>query len=226
MGIDLFKNVGNRCSEVIVSEVSRVAVQGYVTPSVNNMLLPSDKARTRSQSTKKTYWVKFDEQIKELDGLKSENNPLKKEVSFLKKRVNSGEQCTREGVPETKSENLLEVDTKNSRVVAFNLEPSMVDAVHRLVPNIKNLNAPRGIIRSIDFRYHIGHNFLSQKSQIKDLGFMNGRIDCGELLSQLNFLVPRPASRIQALFGPQFARTSLGAHAPVNVMMRLGNALP
>ncbi|KAG8255215.1 hypothetical protein J6590_098037 [Homalodisca vitripennis] len=55
---------------------------------------------------------------------------------------------------------------------------------------------------------------------------INGRIDCVELLSQLNFLVPRPGSRVQASLSPQFARTSLGAHAPVNVMMRLGNTLP
>ncbi|KAG8255878.1 hypothetical protein J6590_081772 [Homalodisca vitripennis] len=200
------------CSEVIVSEVSPVAVQGHVTPSVNNMPLPSDKARTRSKcdfqsiedkldriisdmevikndysslkedinlirddikqfkedvtksvdlcfdeirdlkASSQSYCVKFNGQTKELDSLKSENNSLKKEVSFLKKRVNSGEQYSRsnyldiQGVPETKSENILEVVTKVARVVEFNLEPGMVDAVHRLAPNIKNPNAPRGII--------------------------------------------------------------------------------
>lgn len=67
----------------------------------------------------------------------------------------------------------------------------------------------------------------------RDLGMLvflhkllNGRIDCSELLSELGFLVPRPASRVRALFSPKFARTNLGAHAPVSVMMRLGNALP
>lgn len=104
--------------------------------------------KTASQS----YCAKLDDQEKEIDQLKSENNLLKKEVGVLRRRVHSGEQYSRgncldiQGVPESKEENILDVVTKVARVVGFKLEPGMVDAVHRLAPNVKNRDAPRGII--------------------------------------------------------------------------------
>lgn len=120
------------------------------------------------------FCSKLDEQEKVIDCLKSENISLKKEVTGLKKRVNSGEQYSRsncldiQGVPESRSENILEVVTKVAQVVGFTLEPSMVDAVHRLAPNVKKPDTPRGII--LKFCRRIDMEDMRRKA-IKKKGF-------------------------------------------------------
>jgi len=75
-----------------------------------------------------------------------------------------------------------------------------------------------------------GMEKLSRRRDVGMLIFLhklaNGVIDDSELLSRLCFLVPRRASRVQSLFSLHFGHSNLGAQSPINVMMRLYNALP
>jgi hypothetical protein len=75
-----------------------------------------------------------------------------------------------------------------------------------------------------------GMERLSRRRDVGMLVFLhklaNGVIDDSELLSRLCFLVPRRTSRVQRLFAPHFGHSNLGAQSPINVMMRLYNALP
>lgn len=120
------------------------------------------------------FRTKLNEQEEQIDCLRSENKQLKNEVGILKKRVNTSEQYSRsncldiQGVPETKSENILDVVTKVAQVVGFNLEPNMVDAVHRLAPNTNKPNTPRGII--VKFCRRIDMEEMRRKA-IKKRGF-------------------------------------------------------
>lgn len=110
-------------------------------------------------------------QEQEIESLRSENVQLTRELLAVKKNLNSSAQYSRsncldiQGVPEVKSENILEVVIKVANFVGFVLEPSMIDAVHRLAPNANRPNAPRNII--VKFCRRIDMEEMRRKASTK-----------------------------------------------------------
>lgn len=95
--------------------------------------------------------VDIDKCLADLESLKTENKVLKDQLVKVREEVNNQQQYSRrntvdiQGVPEAKSENLLEVVKSVARVLRFKLSSEMVDAVHRL-PGSRGDSRPRGII--------------------------------------------------------------------------------
>lgn len=115
---------------------------------------------------------KINEHEEVIQQLTVENVNLKKQVNELQKTVRSGEQYSRSncleitGVPEIKSEIILDVVKRVTRVVGFQLKEHMIDAVHRLSVNPNNPQAPRGII--VKFCRRIDLEELRRKTRVKN----------------------------------------------------------
>lgn len=106
--------------------------------------------------------------------LESENHKLNSENVNIKTRLNDLEQYSRvncleiTGVPEIKNENILTTIKMVATAVHFNLDPTMVDACHRLQKNPNNHNDPPKII--IKFvRRTIKDEFMHCKKVIRNL---------------------------------------------------------
>lgn len=93
----------------------------------------------------------IDKCLADLDSLKTENKVLKEQLLKVREEVNNQQQYSRrntvdiQGVPEAKSENLLEIVKTVAGVLRYKLSSDMVDAVHRL-PGNRGDSRPRGII--------------------------------------------------------------------------------
>lgn len=122
-----------------------------------------------------------------IQNLQSENGALKTSVADLKKKAAEGEQYSRSncleinGVPETKSENIIVVVKQIANALNFKLEDAMIDAVHRLSKNPSKPRVPRGII--LRFCRRIDMEEMRQRARVKksinaaDLGYQTeGRI--------------------------------------------------
>lgn len=87
-----------------------------------------------------------------IQGLVCENNSLKKQLGEAQKMLRSVEQYSRSncleihGVPEERSESVIDVVKKVGRVLNYDVRDEMIDAVHRLAKNPRNPSAHRGII--------------------------------------------------------------------------------
>lgn len=152
--------------DLILSEISQVKSDGASLKSDVNSI-KNDNKQFKADITKTMDM--FAEQLNDLkssmgetaskvidqgndiDVLKSENISLKSKVSDLQRKLNACAQYSRsncldiQGVPESRSENVLQLVTKVAQVLGFKLEPFMIDAVHRLAP-IPGRSGPRNII--------------------------------------------------------------------------------
>jgi len=114
----------------------------------------------------------LDQQKEVIDSLTSTVSVLEKRVFSLQQVVETTNQYSRSncleihGVPETKSENIMDVVKGVARVLNFNLKEEMIDAVHRLSKNVNKPEAPRGII--IKFCRRIDMEALRNKTRVKN----------------------------------------------------------
>lgn len=96
--------------------------------------------------------TKINDSEEAIQGLVCENISLKKQLSETQKLLRSTEQYSRSncleihGVPEERSESVMDVVKKVGRVLNYEVKDEMVDAVQRLAKNPRNPTAHRGII--------------------------------------------------------------------------------
>lgn len=122
---------------------------------------------------------KIDEQEQKLlqyentiERLSSENQLVKKELIAVKKAERAAEQYSRSncleirGVPYFEKENIMHIVKRVARALNFQLEDHMIDAVHRLSPNLNDPEVPRGII--IKFCRRIDMEMMRSKTRVKN----------------------------------------------------------
>lgn len=119
---------------------------------------------------------------KDIDILKSENAILKRQVEELKSEVAQSQQYSRancvdfDGVPALKGENIMHVVQSVAKAVHFNLEPGMIDAVHRMRRGMAGSRPPRIIVkfvRRIDKDELIRCAKVKQGFAASDAGFVS-----------------------------------------------------
>lgn len=129
------------------------------------------KIKDCEESTKKNRGD-IEKHGEELESIVSENIQLKKEVIKLQAVVSAAEQYSRSnclevrGVPEMKNEVIMDVVKNIARSINFNLNKSMIDAVHRLASNPSVPHAPRGII--IKFCRRLDLEDMRKKTRVKN----------------------------------------------------------
>lgn len=107
-----------------------------------------------------------------IQGLISENNSLKKQLGEAQRLLRSTEQYSRSncleihGVPEERSESVIDVVKKVGRVLNFEVKEDMIDAVHRLAKNTRNPTAHRGII--VKFCRRVEMEQFRAKTRVKN----------------------------------------------------------
>lgn len=89
--------------------------------------------------------------IKEIEVLKSENTFLKSKINFLENRVDELENYSRrnclelQGIPEERTEDIIEVVQKVGIALDVQITPDMIDACHRIGKQEEG-KRPRGIV--------------------------------------------------------------------------------
>lgn len=129
---------------------------------------------------------RHDSEIKEcgrdLETLKCENAIMKRQIEDLKAEVAQNQQYSRancidiDGVPVLKGENIMNVVQSVVKAVHFNLEPGMIDAVHRVRRGMAGSRPPRIIVkfvRRIDKDELIRCAKVKQGFAASDAGFVS-----------------------------------------------------
>lgn len=107
-----------------------------------------------------------------IEAMSSELERMKRQVADLQQTVAVGSQYSRSncleiyGVPEKKTEDIMEVAKCVAKVLSFELIDGMVDAVHRLAPNPRNPAAHRGII--LKFCRRIDMEAMRSRTRVKN----------------------------------------------------------
>lgn len=104
--------------------------------------------------------------------LVSENLILKRQLNDAQKQLRSAEQYSRSncleinGVPEERSERVMDVIKKVGHVLNFEIKDDMIDAAHRLAKIPSNPRAHRGII--VKFCRRLDMEQLRAKTRVKN----------------------------------------------------------
>lgn len=111
----------------------------------------------------------------------AENISLKKQLSETKKILRVAEQYSRSncleihGVPEERSERVIDIVKTVGRILNFDVKEEMIDAVHRLAKNPHNHQAHRGIIvkfcRRLDMEQFRAKTRVKNGFSASELGF-------------------------------------------------------
>lgn len=137
----------------------------------------------------------IDKCFDDIDGIKRENEVLRKTVSSLQQDINTIQQYSRkntvdiQGIPESRSEVILQEVQKVAKALRFDLKSEMVDAVHRLSGG--NSSRSRGVIlkfvRRIDCDEFLRLAKVKNGFPASSLGFESeNRVYVNPSLSQQN----------------------------------------
>lgn len=122
------------------------------------------------ESTLEKNKTKINKNEDVIQDLVSENIVLKKQLSETKKMLRAAEQYSRSncieihGVPEEKSERIMDIVKRVGRTLNFEVKEEMIDAVHRLAKT--NNQAHRGII--VKFCRRLDLEQLRAKTRVKN----------------------------------------------------------
>lgn len=154
-----------------------------------------DELKCIVQSQKKD----IDTCFSRIDYLELENNTLRKEIKNLNQELLQVQQYSRsnsvdiQGVPELKSENIVDVVCRVARAVRFDLNEQMIDAVHRLTGR-SDTSKPSGIIlkfvRRRDAEEFIRLAKVKRGFSASELGFVSdNKVFINQSLSKRNRLM-------------------------------------